>query len=175
MLKLVKPDLMYYNKYNQMMEEWIKDGSRIAPWFLDKPCETIEEFYRLVRNLDNAEKGILDEKFSATSSFFVIDESNKLIGATRLAHYLTVAGLNSFGHIGYGVRPSERRKGYATEMLRLTIEEGKNKYHINEFLLGTHEDNIASIKTIEKCGGIFENNVIDRQDNKIIKRYWIKL
>ena len=51
----------------------------------------------------------------------VIDENDKLIGAASLRHYLTVEGLNTWGHIGYGVRPTERKKGYGTEMLRLML------------------------------------------------------
>ena len=53
MLKLVKPDLIYYEQYNEMMKEWREDGSRIAPWFLDKPCESLDSFYELIRNLDD--------------------------------------------------------------------------------------------------------------------------
>ena len=45
MLKLVKPDLIYYEQYNEMMKEWREDGSRIAPWFLDKPCESLDSFF----------------------------------------------------------------------------------------------------------------------------------
>lgn len=177
MLKLVKPDLIYYEQYNEMMKEWREDGSRIAPWFLDKPCESLDSFYELIRNLDDIEKGMVDKQFSSSSSYFVIDENDKLIGATRLAHYLTIDGLNTWGHIGYGVRPSERRKGYATEMLKLTLEEGRNRYHINEFLLGAYETNIASVKTIEKCNGNFYRTVVDQScdgRNKIIKQYWVK-
>ena len=74
-----------------------EDGSRIAPWFLDKPCESLDSFYELIRNLDDIEKGMVDKQFSSSSSYFVIDENDKLIGATRLAHYLTIDGLNTWG------------------------------------------------------------------------------
>lgn len=67
MLKLVKPDLIYYEQYNEMMKEWREDGSRIAPWFLDKPCENLDSFYELIRNLDDIEKGMVDKQFSSSS------------------------------------------------------------------------------------------------------------
>ena len=62
-------------------------------------------------------------------------------------------------------------------MLKLTLEEGRNRYHINEFLLGAYETNIASVKIIEKCNGNFYRTVVDQScdgRNKIIKQYWVK-
>lgn len=80
--------------------------------------------------------------------------------------------LNTWGHIGYGIRPSERRKGYATEVLKMMLEEAKAK-KIYKVLLGVHENNIGSWKTIEKCGGIQENTVTIDGDDEPIRRYWI--
>ena len=173
MLYLIKPDLTYYEKYNEMMKEWKESETQIAPWFLDEPFETIEEFAEFIKMLDNVENGIVDKKFSSSTSYFVINESGRLIGATSLRHYLTVDGFKTWGHIGYGVRPSERRKGYATEMLKMMLQEAKNK-KINKVLLGAYTSNIGSCKVIEKCKGILENVVIDPNDAKeTINRYWI--
>ena len=173
MLHLVKPDLIYYEKYNEMMEEWNESNTQIAPWFLDKPFENIEEFAEFIKMLDNVENGIVDKNFSSSTSYFVINKNGNLIGATSLRHYLTVEGFNTWGHIGYGVRPSERRKGYATEMLKMMLQEAKNK-KINKVLIGAHASNIGSCKVIEKCDGILENVVIDPNDTKeTINRYWI--
>lgn len=173
-LFLVKPDLTYYEQYNEMMIEWCESKTHIAPWFLDEPLESLEKFEQLIRVLDNCEHGIVDKQFSSTSSFFVIDENGKLIGATSLRHYLTVAGYHSWGHIGYGVRPSERRKGYATQMLRMMLEEAKGK-KIYKVLVGAYESNIGSCKTIEKCGGQFENSVCLENEKEAIRRYWFDL
>lgn len=60
-LFLVKPDLMYYDQYNEMMVEWIESGTQIAPWFLDKPFHHIEEFANFVQILDNYEHANLDK------------------------------------------------------------------------------------------------------------------
>lgn len=173
MLYLVKPDITYYEQYNEMMKEWNESNTQIAPWFLDKPFDTIHGFAEFIKMLDNAENGIVDERFCSTTSYFVTDENGKLIGASSLRHYLTVEGLNTWGHIGYGVRPSERRKGYATQILKMMIEEAKKK-KIYKIMLGAHTSNIGSCKVIEKCGGILENVVIDPTDkNETINRYWI--
>lgn len=172
-LFLVKPDLTYYEKYNEMMNEWCDSKTQIAPWFLDRPFNTIEEFADFIQMLDETELGNQDKRFCSTTSYFVIDDNDRLIGAASLRHYLTVEGLNTWGHIGYGVRPSERRKGYGTEILKLTLEEAKKK-KIYKVLMGAHKSNVGSCKVIENCNGIFENEVNDPNDDKEkINRYWI--
>ena len=173
-LYLAKPDLVYFEQYNDMMKEWCESGTQIAPWFLDSPFETIEEYEKLIRMLDDCEHGIVDKQFSATTSFFVINEAGRLIGATSLRHYLTYEGFKTWGHIGYGIRPSERRKGYATGVLKLMLQEAKAK-KIFKVLLGVHESNVGSWKTIEKSGGVLENTVIVDGDEEPIRRYWFNL
>lgn len=174
-LYLIKPDLSYYEQYNDMMKEWNESKTQIAPWFLDKPVDTIETFAKLIKKLDDCEHGIVDERFCSTTSYFVIDENDKLVGATSLRHYLTVEGINTWGHIGYGVRPSERKKGYATNILNMMLEEAKKK-KIYKIMIGAHTSNIGSCKVIEKCDGKLENIVQDPDDvNETINRYWIDI
>ena len=123
--------------------------------------------------LDGCENANLDKKFSSTTSYFVTDENGRLIGAASLRHYLTVDGYNTWGHIGYGVRPSERLKGYATQILKMVLAEAKDK-KIQRVLLGCHSSNVGSAKVIENCGGILENIVVAPDDkNETIRRYWI--
>ena len=169
---LVKPDLQYYEQYNEMMQEWCDSHTQIAPWFLNTPFASLEEFAQFIRMLDNCEHGIVDKQYAATTSYFVINENGRMIGATSLRHYLTVAGYQSWGHIGYGIRPSERGNGYAIQALRLMLKEARKK-NILRVLIGVHEGNIASWKTVEKCGGILENTVFIENDNEPIRRYWI--
>ena len=173
-LYLVKPDLMYYKQYNDMMTEWCADHTQIAPWFLDAPFSDIEEYARFIRMLDDCEHGITDKKFAATTSYFVINEESVLIGAASLRHYLTPEGYRTWGHIGYGIRPGERRKGYAVQTLRLMLEQAREK-KIYKVLIGVHEGNTGSWKTVEKCGGILENTVYAENDPEPIRRYWIDL
>ena len=173
-LYLVKPDLTYFEQYNEMMSEWCDSNTQIAPWFLNEPIDTLEEFAKFIRMLDDCEHGIVDKKFCATTSYFVIDENDRLIGATSLRHYLTYEGFQAWGHIGYGVRPSERLKGYATSMLKMMLEQAK-QYRIYKVLIGVHEGNIGSWKVVEKCGGILENTVHIPNDGEAIRRYWISI
>lgn len=172
-LYLAKPDLYFFDRYNEMMTEWQASGTQIAPWFLNKPYENLEDFAEFIRMLDNCECGNLDERYSSTTSYFVTDENDRLIGAASLRHYLTAAGFSTWGHIGYGVRPGERRKGYATRILKMVLEEAK-VMKIQRILLGCHSSNIGSAKVIESCGGVLENIVPDPDDKgETIRRYWI--
>lgn len=174
-LYIVRPDLYFFNEYNDMMTEWNKSGTQIAPWFLDKPFENLEDFAGFIQMLDNCENANLDKNYSSTSSYFVIDENDKLIGDTSLRHYLTVEGYNTWGHIGYGVRPSERRKGYAAQMLKIMLDEAKTM-KMHKVLISCHTSNIGSVKVIESCGGKLENIVDDpNETGKTINRYWFKI
>lgn len=169
-LYLVKPDLIYFEQYCEMYEEW-KAEEHINPWFLRTECETLESFADFIQTLDSFENGMEDKKYASQTAYFAVDEKNNLIGAASLRHYLTVDGYHFGGHIGYGVRPSERRKGYATQILHLTLREAE-KLKIRKVLLTALETNTGSNRVIQKCGGIFENKIQDA-DGDIINRYWI--
>lgn len=174
-LYIVKPDLYFFGEYNDMMNEWNESGTQIAPWFLDKPFDDLEDFAEFIRMLNNCENANLDKRYSSTSSYFVINENDRLIGAASLRHYLTAEGYNTWGHIGYGVRPSERRKGCAVQILKMMLEEAKAK-KMRKVLVAAHTSNIGSVKVIESCGGRLENIVADTDEKgETINRYWFSV
>ena len=106
--------------------------------------------------------------------FFLLDvERDILLGAVNIRHYLNDYLLQFGGHIGDGIRPSERRKGYATEMIRLALIECK-KLGIDRVLMVCDKSNIGSAKSIINNGGILENEFVD-EDGEINQRYWIDL
>ena len=99
----------------------------------------------------------------------------RLLGLIQIR--LTLKGylVNFGGHIGYSVRPCERRKGYAKTMLKAALEICRSE-GLNKVLITCLEDNIGSAKTIESCGGILESTVYDDVNYKAnMKRYWICL
>lgn len=175
MLKLIKPNEKYYNQYKEMMDEWNMEGSRIAPWPLHLKYHTKECFSEMITRVEEVERGEnLGEYASSTTYWLYDDEKNKLLGASNLRHYLTKEGLKLWGHIGYGIRPSERKKGYATQLLKLTMQEAKKK-NIDKVLLGAYTGNIGSWKVMEKCKGKLENIVIEEETGLPVKRYWIEI
>jgi predicted acetyltransferase len=110
---------------------------------------------------------------SVTGSVYFALVNNRIIGTIAIRDYLNESLLFSGGHIGYGVRPSERRKGYGAKMLALALEkcreQGKDKV-----LITCDKNNIASAKTVLRNGGTLENEVTD-EDGSIVQRYWITL
>jgi len=91
-------------------------------------------------------------KWGIISTFFAVRKSdNRVIGIANLRHTLTEKFINS-GHIGYSVRPTERRKGYATEILKQLIIYAKEQGMCSLELV-CYDDNVGSIKTITSNGG----------------------
>lgn len=82
--------------------------------------------------------------------------------------------MNYGGHIGYAVRPSERNRGFATEILKQGLTIAK-QYGFDRILCVCDEDNYASEKVILKNGGVLENKLLDPEENIFVKRHRIKL
>ena len=128
----------------------------------------------VMADLEELELKTATEDKVPDSVFFLLDtERDRLLGAVNIRHYLNDALLKEGGHIGDGIRPSERRKGYATELVRLALEECR-KLGIQRVLMTCDKDNVGSARSIIKNGGVLENEFINA-DGKIEQRYWIDL
>ncbi len=173
-VKLINPSKKYYKEYKDMMDEWFESGSQIAPWSLELDYKTEKDFEKLLNRLKEVENGINLEGYASSNTYWLLDlDTNKLIGGSNLRHYLDDKGIKYWGHIGYGIRPSERKKGYGTFLLKLTLEKAKEK-GIDKVYLGAYEENIGSWKLMEKCNATFDKLVYEEETNKPIKKYWIE-
>ena len=170
-LKFIEPNSSLENSYQDYMDEWEKSKEKIIPFASGKrDTQNYQELLSLWEE-DKTEKA-REKGFVPATLYFTLDESDKIIGCIHFRHELNEFLLKSGGHIGYGVRPSERKKGYAGESLRLFLELVKEKGY-KKVLITCDDDNIASAKIIEKNGGVLEN-IID-VDGENTRRYWINL
>ena len=108
-----------------------------------------------------------------TGSVYFAIVDGKIVGTIAVRHYLNDSLLKSGGHIGYGIRPSERRKGYGTKMLTLALKKCR-EFGIEKALVTCDKNNIASAKTAMRNGGVLENEIVEESGN-IVQRYWIVL
>jgi len=106
------------------------------------------------------------------STYFLMD-GGRIIGTTQVRHSLNEGTLQKGGHIGYGVRPLERGKGYGTQILALALELCR-ELRIEKALVTCDKDNIPSAKTAMRNGGVLENEFVEESGN-IVQRYWIEL
>lgn len=174
MIKLVKLDTKHRKQLEEMLDEWISfnrenPDSDKSPYAIFK--NDFHNFDDYISKLEIIEPrdGLVPD-----STFFLYDEERDIfIGATNIRHYLNEGLLKTGGHIGDGIRPSERRKGYGKMLVKLALDECK-KLGINAVLMTCNKDNIGSAKTIISNGGVLENEVID-ENGSLIQRYWIDL
>ena len=96
----------------------------------------------------------------------------RIVGRVSIRHELNEFLLRIGGHIGYTVVPEFRRQGYATEILRQSLEIVRLRFGLSRVLVTCDDDNLGSIRTIEKNGGVLEN-LVSGPDLKPKRRYWI--
>ena len=131
--------------------------------------QTPEFFHDIGKTLSELKK----EGYVPASTFFAYDrERDILVGAVDIRHSLNEALLLDGGHIGDGVRPSERRKGYATAMIALALDECR-KLGIEKVLMVCNKENTGSAKSIQNNGGVLENEI--NVEGETVQRYWIQL
>lgn len=169
-LKLVKPEQVREEAYEAYIREWQEAGEEIIPHASMPKGKKYDEQVEIWKK---EEQGVgIPEGWVSGSLLFLVNSEEKVLGAAHIRHELTELLFQRGGHIGYGVRPDERKKGYATEILKLSLNEARN-LGINEVLITCDDDNPGSFKTIESNGGI--RDLQDAEEGGVlIRRYWIR-
>jgi len=169
-LYLAVPARKHRRAWKQLRREFDHDDA--VHFALYQGSKTYGQFMRRWRNFHTGRH--LPEHFVPGTKYFLMEEGNpKLLGVIDIRHRLNDFLLNRGGHIGYAVPPSERRRGYATQQLRLALEICR-EMGLSPVLITCDQDNIASAKVIQKNGGVLEDERVSGE-GKVFQRYWITL
>ena len=161
----LKEKAIDYRKEHFDCGEQIINGSEL----FDK-TDSYEDWLKSVT--DNSDPNTVNTNWVVTDTFFAIDNKTKnIVGIIDLRHTLNDFLIN-FGNCGYSVRPTFRRKGIATEMLKQLLVIAKEA-GLSELHLSVEQDNIPSIKTIKKNGGVYERSF--EYEGKTADIYKIKI
>ncbi len=170
---LVNPTLEDEIKVMDYKNEFLTNGDSMDGTSSLRNANSYQEWYSAL--IDNSNADTVRPGLVPSTTYLAIRQSDqRLVGMIDIRHKLNDYLINFGGNIGYSVRKSERRKGYAKEMLRLALEKCSS-FGIEKALVTCDFDNIASAKTILANGGEFENEVLDEYDGVMVQRYWIKI
>ena len=160
-MKLIKPTMEYDQQIQAFRQEYLEYGGSM-------------DGSGSLRKFDKTQDW-LDQLESLTTQYiYVREEDDKVVGVIQIRHRFNEFLEKYAGHIGYSVCPSERRKGYASQMLSGVLPECR-RLGIYDVLVCCLEDNEASRKTILKNGGVYESKVFEPRSQRWIERYWIHL
>ncbi len=174
MPKLISPTTRLRDSWLESREEWGRgihqDGAGLHA---GDDIDTVEGFAAWVSRLHReADHSVPVGEGRVHASYWWITERDTYLGAITLRHALNDFLLRGAGNIGYGIRPSARRRGLATWALAAVLPEAR-ALGLDRVLVTCDVSNVASARAIENCGGLLE----DVRDTELgrIRRYWITL
>ena len=170
MIMLVVPSIEYKISFLEAIKEFQEDGL-----FTDLNIADLEKDLPafIAKQINHSQGKDLPEGFVAETIYWLVD-NDEIIGRAVIRHELTETLLREGGHIGYAIKPSKRKKGYGTEILKLALEKAGG-LGLKKVLLTCNENNFGSKKIIESSGGIFQDRIFLQEGKPWKLRYWIYL
>ncbi|MEG7842597.1 GNAT family N-acetyltransferase [Bacillus mobilis] len=170
-MKLLKPTYEFSEQIMEYREAFLHADEQ------PHGSSSLQNFDSLDKWFEKVSKQELGENLQGNrvpSSQFLSVEQGELIGFVNIRKRLNQELLRESGHIGYSVNPNKRRQGYATKQLKLALYETQ-KLGLQKVLITCNKANVASAKTIQKVGGVIENEVVSSHTGEIVQRYWVEI
>ena len=170
---LIRPTSEYASQIVEYRQEFLDAGDSMDGTGPLRRLENPEEYIKTCTEYEDSER-VPSHLVPATQFLLVRKSDKRLIGMLQVRHCFNDYLEKYAGHIGYSVRPSERRKGYAKTMLLLSLPYCR-EIGIDKVLITCIDGNIGSEKTILANGGVYESTVYEPDGKKYLKRFWIEL
>ena len=170
---LTEPSLKYEKQIASYRKEFLDDHSSMDGTGGLRRTDDPKEWIRR-SDLYKDPSTVPEGRVQATQYLFVREEDQKIVGMIQIRHYLNDYLTKYAGHIGYSVAPSERRKGYASLMLKTALPFCR-KIGLDRVLITCNKDNEGSRRTILKNGGKYDGTVYEPDKRVDFERYWIDL
>lgn len=172
-LILVEPTAEYISEIEDYRNEFITNDDSMDGTSKLREFASVDKWLQYIKKIKSKET--CDPNWVPEHQFLCIRESDhRLIGMINIRPDMNDECLRYYGNIGYSIRKSERKKGYAKEQLRLALDLCRCM-GMNKVLITCNKDNTPSSKTIIANGGVLENEIFDSDDNSTVQRYWISI
>ncbi len=172
-MKLVLPSMDYADEYRSYRQEFLDRGDSMDGTGSMRRIEDPAEWLAKTESYRHPET-VPEDKVQATQFLYVRESDGRVVGMIQIRHYFNEYLEKYAGHIGYSVRPSERRKGYAKRMLRDALPFCRS-IGLEKALISCVDTNEASRRTILANGGVYESTVYEPEAGLNLERYWIAL
>lgn len=170
---LIRPTSAYAVQIAEFRQEFLDANSSMDGTGPLRRMEDTEMYIERCMNGENPDF-VPENRVPATQFLFIRTADNRLVGMIQVRHYFNELLKKYGGHIGYSIRPGERRKGYAKAMLKMALPFCK-EIGLDRVLITCIDGNIASEKTILANGGVYESTVYEPDEQVHLKRFWITL
>lgn len=170
-LILKRPDLSYKDEIRSFRQEFLDECSPLNGC---GPLAEMGDIGEWISRADRFEKGqgVPADMVPSTQLIYVRESDQKVVGVLQIRHAFTPFLETYGGHIGYSIRPSERRKGYAKQMLHDSLPFCR-EIGLEKVLVSCLDTNIASRRTILANNGVYDGTVYEPEEKVNFERYWI--
>jgi len=174
-LRMVSPSRVHFDSFRDMVAEFHSAGENWPHGAQSHDRRALDDFDAYVRECEDHARGLNLPEGKVPCSVFWLVAGNRVVGTVSFRHVLNERLTREGGHIGYCIRPSDRRKGLMTRFLKMALEAVGRK-GLSKVLITCEKANLASVGVIRTCGGVLEDeHPSEYHPGQVCQRYWITL